>query len=112
MFTGLRDKNGRPITVGDKTRLILPTGEERLFDVCFKTVKRTVKCHPDFYDLYAEVEITGVVFCWDGYDLFPCVDKDGVSDVTKMEVIQKTQEEKDYEDEQRFLDNMSDYGYY
>lgn len=88
METGLFDKNGTQIKVGDRTRLVLDDGEVREFDVCFKTVVRTVKCHPDFYDEYSKVAITGIVFCWQGYDLFPCVDENGISDVSKMEVIQ------------------------
>ncbi len=87
METGLFDKNGKPISVGDKTSLVLDNGEVREFDVCVKTVNRVVKCHPDFDDKYAKVAITGVVFCWNGYDLFPCVDENGISDVSKMEVI-------------------------
>lgn len=86
--TGLFDKAGREIKIGDKTKLILDSGEERIFDVCFKTVTRTVKCHPDFDDRYSKVKITGVVFCWNGYDLFPCVNEKGESDVSKMEIIQ------------------------
>ncbi|MBA4697819.1 MAG: hypothetical protein H2212_00145 [Ruminococcus sp.] len=85
--TGLKDKNGTPIRVGDKTRLVLCDGEVREFDVCFKTVVRTVKSHPDFDDEYAKVAITGIVFCWEGYDLFPCVDGNDVSDTSEMEVI-------------------------
>ena len=87
MNTGLFDKNGTPINVGDKTRLILDDGEVREFDVCFKTVNRTVKNHPDFVEGYSEVAITGIVFCWNGYDLFPCVDSNGIADTSKMEVI-------------------------
>lgn len=87
MITGLRDKNGRQIKIGDKVRLILDNGEERVFDVQFRTVQRTVKCHPAFDDEFVKVNITGVVFCWNGFELFPCVDKDGVSDTAKMEVI-------------------------
>ena len=87
MITGLHDKNGRQIKIGDKVRLILDNGEERVFDVQFRTVQRTVKCHPAFDDEFAKVNITGVVFCWNGFELFPCVDKDGVSDTAKMEVI-------------------------
>ncbi len=34
-----------------------------------------------------EVSITGVFFCWKGNDLLPCVDENGVSDVSKMEVV-------------------------
>lgn len=89
MRTGLFDKNGEEIRIGDITRLVLDDGEARDFSVEFKTVKRVVQSHPDFDDDYAEVNITGVVFCWEGYDLFPCVDKDGISDVSKMEVLHK-----------------------
>lgn len=88
-FTGLFDKNSTPIRIGDKTRLVLDDGDVREFDVCFKTVTRTVKCHPDFDDEYSKVAITGVVFCWNGYDLFPCVDECGIMDTSKMEVILK-----------------------
>ena len=87
MSAGLFDKNGTPINIGDRTRLILDNGEVREFDVCFKTVNRIVKCHPDFDDEYSKVAITGIVFCWNGYDLFPCVDENGVMDTTKMEII-------------------------
>lgn len=87
VFTGLFDKNGTPIRIGDRTRLVLDDGEIREFDVWFKTVTRAVKCHPDFDDEYAKVAITGVVFCWNGYDLFPCVDELGIMDTSKMEVI-------------------------
>ena len=87
MKTGLFDKNGTPIKIGDKTRLVLDDGEVREFDVCFKTTKRTVVTYDEFEEEYADVEITGVVFCWDGYDLFPCVGKNGISDTSKMEVI-------------------------
>lgn len=89
MKTGLFDKNGRQIKIGDKVRLILDNGEERVFDVQFRTVQRTVKCHPEFDDEFAKVNITGVVFCWNGFELFPCVDENGVSDTAKMEVIRE-----------------------
>lgn len=90
MNTGLFDKNGTPINIGDRTRLVLDDGEVREFDVCFKTVRRTtVKTLPGFEPETAEVSITGVFFCWDGHDLLPCIDKNGVSDVKKMEVIKQ-----------------------
>lgn len=90
MQTGLFDKNGTPINIGDKTRLVLDDGEVRVFDVCFKTVKRTtVKTLPGFEPETTEVSITGVFFCWEGYDLLPCVDENGISDVSKMEVMRK-----------------------
>lgn len=89
MQTGLFDKNGRQIEVGDRVKLILDDGEERVFDVCFKTVQRTVKSHPDFDEEFAKVNITGIVFCWMGYDLFPCVDGNGIPDNEKMEIVKK-----------------------
>lgn len=88
MQTGLVDKNGHQIEVGDKVRLVVD-GEERIFDVCFKTVERTVKTHPDFIDRYARVNITGIVFAWNGYDLYPCVDENGIPDNEKMEIVEK-----------------------
>lgn len=62
MSTGLLDKNRIPINVGDRVRLVLGDEEVREFDVCFKTVERVVKCHPDFDDEYSKVAITGIVF--------------------------------------------------
>lgn len=85
--TGLKDKNGRDICIGNTVKLVLENEEVREFQVCWKTVTRTVKCHQDFDDEFAKVNITGVVFSWNGYDLFPCIDEKGISDVSKMEVI-------------------------
>lgn len=87
MNTGLFDKNGQEIKIGDRTRLILDDGEVREFDVCFKTVTRIVKNHPSFVDKYSKVSITGVVFQWKNYELFPCLDENGISDVSKMEIV-------------------------
>lgn len=90
MDTGLFDKNGTPIRVGDKTRLMLKDGEVREFDVCFKTVQRTtIKTLRGFKPESVDVSITGIFFCWRGNDLLPCIDENGVSDVSKMEVIQE-----------------------
>lgn len=89
MVTGLFDKNGTPINIGNRTRLVLEDGEVREFDVCFKTVNRTtVETFEGFEPETTEVSITGIFFCWEGYDLLPCIDKNGISDVAKMEVIQ------------------------
>lgn len=89
MGTGLKDKNGKEIKVGDQTRLELPDGSVRVFDVKEKTVVREVVSHPDFDVPTAKVSITGIVFEWNGYDLFPCIDDNGVPDNEKMEVIEK-----------------------
>ena len=86
-YTGFTDKNSNPIKIGDRVRLILDDGEVREFDVSFKTVKRKVVCHADFIDDVADVMIAGVVFEWNGYDLFPCVDEFGICDTSKMEII-------------------------
>lgn len=67
MDTRLFDKNGTPIKVGDRTRLILDDGEVREFEVCFKTVNRTtVKTLPGFEPETAEVSITGIFFLLGG----------------------------------------------
>ncbi len=92
MKTGLFDKNGTPIRPGDRTRLVLESGEVREFDVCFKTVKRTtVKTLQGFEPETIDVSITGIFFCWEGNDLLPCVDENGISDVEKMEVIKESE---------------------
>ena len=90
METGLFDKNGTPINVGDRTRLVLEDGEVREFEVCFKTVQRTtIKTLRGFEPDSVDVSIIGIFFCWEGNDLLPCVDENGVSDVEKMEVIKR-----------------------
>lgn len=104
--TGLFDRNGTPINIGDKTRLVLEDGEVREFDVCFKTVQRTtIKTLRGFHPESIDVAITGIFFCWEGNDLLPCVDEEGISDTEKMEVI-KSQELDDRKAiEELFKDN-------
>jgi uncharacterized phage protein (TIGR01671 family) len=83
---GLVDKNGEEMHESDITELEV-SGIKRRFVVKTGTVIREVKSHPSFDDDFAKVAITGVYFEWQGYQLFPCVDGSGVSDVAKMTVI-------------------------
>lgn len=86
-YTGEIDKNNRRIFENDITKLVLSNGEVRYFRVSFKKVVRKVLCHPDFDDDIAKVELNAVCFEWNGYELFPCIDDNGVSDASKMEVV-------------------------
>lgn len=107
LYTSLRDKNGKLIKIGDKVKLMLESGEERIFDVSLKTVQRIVKSHPDFDGEFAKVSITGVVFSWEGYDLFPCVDADGVSDNEKMEIVKSMDVKR-----QIYIFRLDEYSWY
>lgn len=84
---GLRDANGNVIHVGDRTRLILDDGEIREFDVVFETINRNVNTYEDFDPNSVDVAITGIFFKWEDNYLLPCVNDDGTSDVSKMEVV-------------------------
>lgn len=72
---------------GDITELVLPDGEVRWFKVDIRTVIREVISHPDFDAPTAKVVITGVVFLWNGFELFPCIDGNGVIDTSKMSIV-------------------------
>lgn len=85
MDTGYKDINGDSILVGDTVSLLVD-GEVRVFQVEYKTVVREVVSHPNFIPATSKVSITGIVFCWNGYDLFPCVDKEGIIDTEKMTI--------------------------
>lgn len=84
--TGLKDKNGTSIRVGDKVLLYLPSGELRVFKVVYKTTIREFLALPGFDGLSVKVAVTGIVFEWKGHDLFPCVDEHGIPDTDRMVV--------------------------
>lgn len=86
-YTGLTDKNEKKIWENDIVKLTLLNGEIRYFKVSIKSVVREVVTNSDFVESTAKVEITGVVFEWNGYELFPCIDSDGIPDYKKMEVV-------------------------
>lgn len=85
--TALRDTYSNLIWESDIVKLVLESGEVRYFKVSYKRVIRKVICHPDFDDDIAKVELNAICFEWNGYELFPCIDEYGVSDVSKMEIV-------------------------
>lgn len=85
-FTGLTDQDDNELHEGDVTSLEVD-GETRYFKVAIKTVVRELVSHPSFSDETAKVAITAVVFEWNGFELFPCVDKNGVPDNKRMKKV-------------------------
>lgn len=86
-FTGLYDKYHTEIYEDDIVQLTLSNGEVRNFVVDIDTVVREVVSHPDFDAPTSKVAITGVVFKWNNYELFPCVDENGKHDNEDMIVV-------------------------
>ncbi|MEG0259437.1 MAG: YopX family protein [Lysinibacillus sp.] len=85
-FTGLTDRYDKELYDGDITTLEVE-GETRHFKVAIKTVVRELLSHPSFADDTAKIVITGVVFEWNDFELFPCVDENGVPDNKRMKKV-------------------------
>ncbi|OBZ08910.1 hypothetical protein A8L34_22415 [Bacillus sp. FJAT-27264] len=85
-YTGLNDRDGQHMYPGDITELEVD-GIKRHFVVKAGTVVRDLKSHPNFIDDSAKVSITGIYFEWQEYQLFPCIDSNGIPDNEKMLVI-------------------------
>lgn len=85
--TGLLDYNGKEIRIGHVTELTLRDGSTRKFKVKKKTVVREVVNLDGFINETSKVAITGIVFEWNGHNLFPCVDETGRPDNEKMIII-------------------------
>lgn len=85
-FTGLTDQDDNELYDGDITALEVD-GDTRYFRVAIKTVERELVSHPSFSDETAKIVITGVVFEWNGFDLFPYVDENGVPDNKRMKKV-------------------------
>lgn len=79
--TGLKDREGNEICIGHEVTL---PSMNRVFKVKEKTVVRFIKVLEGFEGEYSKVSITGVVFEWNGMDLFPNVDENGIPDNEKM----------------------------
>lgn len=82
-FTGYTDMSGAELYDQDLTELWVE-GERRVFKIRIREVIRNVENQPDFEEGTSKVSITGVVFEWLDYKLFPCVGETGKIDTENM----------------------------
>jgi hypothetical protein len=94
--TGLTDIDGKEIYVGHILELEVG-GKKRRFEAKYGTVIREVRSLKNFVDEFSKVAITGVFFEWDGYPLFPCVDRNGVPDNKRMRIVGHVNGLKEYD---------------
>ncbi len=85
--TGLLDYNGKEIRIGHVTEIVLSDGTVRKFKVKKKTVVREIVSLAGFTSGTSKVAITGIVFEWNGHNLFPNVDEAGIPDNEKMIIV-------------------------
>jgi len=86
-YVCLLDIDRNEIYEDDILEYTFPNGDVRKFIVSIETVIREIVTYPNFYPKTCRVAITGVVFKWDGYKMFPCINGDGVCDNEKMKII-------------------------
>ena len=89
-YTEYTDRKGNGIYTGDITKLILPGGEVRLFEVTKMVLDREMKPPKGFMAAGKNiVRLNTYVFIWleNGAILLPCVDPRGRCDTEKMEVV-------------------------
>lgn len=89
-YTEYYDRKGTGIYTGDITKLILPDGEVRLFEVGKAVLDRELKPPKGFTARGKNiVRLNTYIFIWlgNGAVLLPCVDARGRCDTEKMEVI-------------------------
>ncbi|MCM1240477.1 MAG: YopX family protein [Lachnospiraceae bacterium] len=89
-YTGYTDRKGNGIYTGDITRLVLPGGEARLFEVAKMILDREMVPPKGFTAAGRNmVRLNTYAFIWleNGAVLLPCVDQKGRCDTGKMEII-------------------------
>lgn len=89
-YTEYTDRKGNGIYTGDITKLILPGGETRLFEVTKMVLDREMVPPKGFTAAGKNiVRLNTYVFIWleNGAVLLPCVDSRGRCDTEKMEVV-------------------------
>lgn len=89
-----RDKRGNEMYENDITELEVD-GEIRRFVVKEKEIERNVKILESFNGGYQKMKLKTIVFEFEGHDLLPCIDGDGICDTEKMTIIGNIFENKE-----------------
>ncbi|MDT1946062.1 hypothetical protein CKN99_06005 [Carnobacterium maltaromaticum] len=91
-YTGIKGINDVEIYGNDITKLVLPDGEVRYFVVKSGAIERWVHLQEGFRSGFYRIHTIGIYFEWidsegEIHKLLACVDENGVSDASKMEVV-------------------------